>query len=172
MRATTFLLALLVGTTACREDTPVGCEDVFRRPVAGAGVSANVDGRRVAAPRDVMWFNWFDVPSATLVFNAWAEYPDPRDWIHLEIRGFQGVGTYPIAAIADSAQTTAYYGCETVPASYFVSTGAVGDSVRITTWDSVTGLVRGDFAFHASGPEGEPHLITDGMIDIPVRIDH
>jgi hypothetical protein len=63
-----------------------------------------------------------------------------------------GVGSYHIEH--DGAQPTgvdASYWCQGVDDQVYISTGGAGDSVRIATWDSVTGEISGTFNFAAVG---------------------
>ena len=173
----TLLTASLL--TACYEEGPRLCPNGPNEATADTLIGARVDGRSVLVGQGTPVRSAELSPDGSYLFIFGLRTEDsPPQSLDIRVYNFHGVGSYPLADSGDPSKAWAAYGCGYWGGDpqtqrdgitfYPLIDGMEGDSIWVTAWDSVSGRVRGTFAFHSYDTEGDLVTISDGTFDAQV----
>jgi hypothetical protein len=163
------LLGLALLSACVEEQDPEACmaPALFESP-ADTVLRFSVDGRGVAfSSGDLFGLELDTLDDRLFLVAIRNESPGAERAIQLIITGFSGVGGYHLdGQSGEFPIAAARYWCPVAAGGtrMYLATGEAGDSLRVTSFDTATGLVEAEFRFHAERwrEEGENVTVAQG----------
>lgn len=164
------LLLFACGLTACRDWQPEPCLDGPGPFTTGPNLHAEVEGNLVRlSDYSGGWWPQYDTTDHFLAIGGINGTWDDGEALVVTVRGFHGVGYYPMSPSNIPGTSWGSYSCERDPS--YSALGWEGDNVTVVAFDSLTGEVTGTFEFRVSQGDGGPVLhVRNGQFRvIPVN---